>query len=230
MPRHARICLPDIPCHVVQRGHNRRPCFASDEDRLRYLRGLKEHADRYGVAVHAYALMTNHVHMLMTPRDEGGISRTMKALGEDYVRYFNRTYRRTGTLWEGRPYSCLVDSEGYFLVCHRYIECNPVRAGIVAAPEEFRWSSYRANALGEPSDLLAPHPIVLALGATDAERRLAYRELFRNELSAAVLEEIRDSTQGGFALGSKAFQESVSAAFGMPLVRRRRASRRAQAA
>src|SRR5687768_3415258 len=103
MPRHARLCLPDIACHVVQRGHNRAPCFLSDEDRLRYLDYLKEHADRHGVAVHAYVLMPNHVHLLMTPRDDGGLSRTMKALGEHYVRHFNRTHGRSGTLWEARP-------------------------------------------------------------------------------------------------------------------------------
>lgn len=226
MPRQARLCLPDIPCHVVQRGHNRAPCFRSDEDRARYLGQLREHADCHGVAIHAYVLMTNHAHLLVTPRDEGGISRTMKALGEHYVRYFNRAYGRTGTLWEARPFSCLVENEGYLLTCHRYIECNPVRAGIVGAPEDFPWSSFRANALGEASDLLTPHPVVLALGATREERQSAYRELFRTDLAPGVLAQIRKSTQSGFVFGSPAFQEKVSATFGLPPIRRRRAPSR----
>lgn len=221
MPRHPRFCIADTPIHVVQRGHNRGACFASNRDRVCYLAELKQQADLHGVAVHAYVLMTNHVHLLMTPGDERGISRTMKALGESYVRYFNGAYGRTGTLWESRPYSCLVDTEGYLLTCHRYIECNPVRAGLAMDPQGYQWSSHRANALGEYSALLSPHPVMCALGNTPAERQTAYRELFQSELDSEVLDCIRDTTRGGFALGGEGFQRKVSEVLGKPAIRRK---------
>lgn len=210
MPRHARLRVAGVPFHVIQRGHNRGSCFFSEADRSKYLDELKRQAGCRGVAVHAYVLMTNHVHLLMTAPDADGIPQLMKLLGQRYVHYVNRTQRRTGTLWEGRYRSCLVDTDGYLLTCHRYIELNPVRAAMVGHPGQYRWSSYRANALGERDPLLSPHPIMESLGRDPAERQAGYRDLFRNELTPQVLEQIRVSTNGGFALGNERFQRELA--------------------
>ena len=149
MPRQLRYNLPGIPQHVIQRGNNRQATFFSDEDYMRYLADLKSACDQHQCEVHAYVLMTNHVHLLMTPHNGDGIAKTMQSLGRRYVVYINQTYRRTGTLWEGRYKAALIDSENYLLTCYRYIELNPVRAeGMVDHPGKYRWSSYRANALG----------------------------------------------------------------------------------
>jgi len=134
MVRLPRICLPGIPQHIIQRGNNRQPCFASDEDFATYAHWLDEYARKCEVAIHAWVFMTNHVHLLATPRTEDGISRLMQTLGRHYVRYFNYTYKRSGTLWEGRFKSCVVDEENYLLICQRYIELNPVRANMVVSP------------------------------------------------------------------------------------------------
>jgi len=149
MPRRARIALPNVPVHLIQRGNNRQPCFFADEDYRRYLDWLTEYAGKTGCRIHSYVLMTNHVHLLISAdrADAGGA--LMKLLGQRYVQYVNRVYRRSGTLWEGRFRSCLVQAEDYLLGCQRYIELNPVRANMVAHPAEYRWSSYRANAQGE---------------------------------------------------------------------------------
>lgn len=221
MPRQPRLRVAGIPFHVIQRGHNRAPCFLSERDRTYYLEELRRLASSHAVAIHAYVLMTNHVHLLMTAADSDGIPRFMKRLGERYVRHFNRRLQRIGTLWAGRYRSCLVDTEGYLLVCHRYIELNPVRAGMVGHPADYRWSSYRANALGEADPVLSPHPVMESLGRDPAERRAAYEELFRDPLSAQVLDEIRLSTNGGFALGSDGFQKDVALRSGRRVVRLR---------
>jgi putative transposase len=210
MPRHARLRVAGIPFHVIQRGHNRGSCFFSPVDRAYYLSELREQAGRWGVTVHAYVLMTNHVHLLMTPADADGIPLLMKLLGQRYVCHVNRTQLRTGTLWEGRYRSCLVDTEGYLLTCHRYIELNPVRAGLVGHPAEYLWSSYRANALGEGDPVLSPHPVMGSLGRDPAERQAAYRELFRHDLAPQVIEEIRASTNGGFVVGGERFQKEMA--------------------
>jgi len=149
--------------------------------------------------------MTNHVHLLVTPHERDSLSELMRKLGQRYVQHFNRVHRRTGTLWEGRFRSCLVDSQNYFLRCHRYIELNPVRAGMARRPSEYPWSSYGTNGLGEYSSLVEPHPTYLALGRDPAQRRTAYRHLFKAEITNAELEEIRVAANSGFALGSKAF-------------------------
>lgn len=160
--------------------------------------------------MHAYVLMTNHVHLLMTSADADGIPQLMKLLGQRYVRHVNRAQQRTGTLWEGRYRSCLVDTEGYLLACHRYIELNPVRAGLVGHPAEYPWSSYRANALGEGDPVLSPHPVMGSLGRDPAERQAAYRELFQHDLAPQVIEEIRASTNGGFVVGGERFQKAMA--------------------
>jgi len=216
MPRQARLRVAEVPFHVIQRGHNRAPCFFADADRAYYLEELRRQAEGRGVAVHAYVLMTNHVHLLMTSADADGIPDAMKLLSQRYVQYINRRRQRTGTLWEGRYRSCLVDSEGYLLACHRYIELNPVRAGMVDDPAAYRWSSYRANALGAPDAVIRHHPVMESLGRELPDRHAAYRELFSNELPAQFVEQIRASTNSGFALGSERFHKEMAA-----LLRRR---------
>lgn len=210
MPRLPRLKLPNTPLHIIQRGNNRSACFAADEDCLFYLDHLSEISAKVGVAIHAYVLMSNHVHLLVTPQEAEGASQLMKRLGQRYVQYFNRAYQRTGTLWEGRFRSCVVGEEAYFLGCHRYIEMNPVRAGMVTHPGEYRWSSYGANALGDASLLIRPHAVYAGLGLTDEERQAAYRELFRYELDPGQVDEIRKATHGGLVLGSERFAQEVA--------------------
>lgn len=214
MPRRPRLCAANVPFHVIQRGNNRGDCFFRDADRFQYLSCLQGQAQRLGVAVHAYVLMNNHVHLLMTPTDPDAISQVMKFLGQRYVQYVNRTHERTGSLWEGRFRSSLVDSEAYLLVCHRYIECNPVRAGMVARPADYRWSSHRSNALGERDPLITSHPILSTLGSTAEERLAAYREMFSGELDQPTLAHIRTMTNGGFALGSERFRKTLAGTLG----------------
>lgn len=222
MPRRPRLRLAGIPFHVIQRGNNRSACFHSEADYRRYLRDLLVQTRTHGVAVHAYALMTNHVHLLMTPDKDDGIGLAMKFLGQRYVQYFNRQHRRSGTLWEGRFRSCLVDNEGYLLWCHQYIESNPVRAGMVEHPGDYSWSSYRFNAHGVPNTLLTVHPCLEALGSTAEARRTAYRAMFPRELDAGLLAQIRGATNGGFALGSERFKREVARALGRVVTPRKK--------
>lgn len=214
MARLPRLDLPQIPQHVIQRGNNRQPCFASDEDYARYRQDLADAANQCGCAIHAYVLMTNHVHLLVTGNERGSVSRMMQRLGRRYVVYFNARYRRTGTLWEGRFKSGLVDSSRYLLTCYRYIELNPVRAAMVTDPAECRWSSYRGNALGEPDRLITPHPLYLALGAEGSARRSAYRALFKQALGDDELADIRNHVQQQKALGTPRFQAEIEALLG----------------
>lgn len=214
MPRRPRLTLPNVPLHLIQRGNNRQICFVADEDFRFYLTWLRDYAGNTGCRIHAYALMTNHVHLLVSAERGEAPGEMMKALGQRYVQYFNRTYRRSGTLWEGRYRSCLTQAEDYLLACQRYIELNPVRAGMVAHPAEYRWSSYRANAQGEEDALVRPHEVYQALGADAASRQSSYRELFRQELDPGVVDEIRRATIGNFALGSARFGAEVAAASG----------------
>ncbi len=212
MPRRARITLPNVPLHLIQRGNNRQACFFADEDYRFYLDWLAEYAEKTDCRVHAYVLMTNHVHLLLSPGHAGAAGALMKALGQRYVQYVNRIYRRSGTLWEGRFRSCPTQEETYLLACQRYIELNPVRAGMVEHPAEYPWSSYRANAQGEADALLKPHRLYQALGRDAADRQAAYRELFRHELESGLVDEIRRATNGNFALGNERFAAQVSLA------------------
>ena len=214
MPRRARVLLPSVPLHLIQRGNNRSACFYSEADYLFYLQCLAEQADKHSCAVHALCLMTNHVHLLLTPGRPEGVGLLMKGLGQRYVQYINRTYRRSGTLWEGRFRSCLLQEESYVMACYRYIELNPVRAGMVEHPGEYRWSSYRVNAQAETSGLIRPHPLYLALGLEREERLQAYRELFRVHLEPRLVEQIRTATNGNYVLGSSRFAAEVAAAVG----------------
>lgn len=209
MPRKPRFSLAEVPCHVIQRGNNREPCFFVDLDYVYYLDCLKEASQKYGCAVHAYVLMTNHVHLLMTPRKRDGISRVMQSVGRRYVQYINFSYKRTGTLWEGRHKASLIDSEGYLLTCYRYLELNPVRAGLVDRPTDDPWSSYRAHAQGEADPIIDDHSEYLALGDTPESRQRAYRELFRHHVQETDLHAIRTTAQRGVPLGNDRFRESV---------------------
>jgi REP-associated tyrosine transposase len=211
MARLPRLFMPGQPLHVIQRGNNRNPIFAADDDYHFYLRCLKEAADAQGMAIHAYVLMTNHVHLLVTPEAEFSLSKTMQSIGRRYVQYFNHAYGRTGTLWEGRYKSTLVDSERYLLTCMRYIELNPVRATMVEHPGDYPWSSYRANAQGVPDVLIDHHLLYRRLGRTDEERQSAYRQLFRAQISKADVDAIRQATNKSWALGDNRFASKVEA-------------------
>jgi putative transposase len=211
MPRRPRITLPGVPLHLIQRGNNRQACFFADEDYLAYLGWLEGYVREGDCAIHAYVLMTNHVHLLLTPQTSRGAGELMKRLGQRYVQYINRTYRRSGTLWEGRFRSYLTQEGGYVLGCYRYIELNPVRANMVEHPAEYPWSSYRANAQGESSTLLTHHPLYAVLDRDDRARQVAYRELFRYQLDPGMIDEIRAATNGNYALGGSQFQAQVAA-------------------
>jgi putative transposase len=211
MARQPRFVLPGHPQHVIQRGNNRSVIFIADEDYRSYLETLQSACEHCGCEVHAYVLMTNHVHLLMTPSTEDGISKAMQAVGRKYVQYFNHQYQRTGTLWEGRYKATLIDTEQYLLTCYRYVELNPVRAGMADDPGQYPWSSYRANALGTEDALVAPHERYLALGGAPEQRRMAYRALFGNRLADAVLSEIRDATNKAWALGGTRFKAEIEA-------------------
>jgi putative transposase len=211
MPRLPRIDLPGIPQHVVQRGNDRQACFADEQDYRSYLIELHEAARKHDCAVHAYVLMTNHVHLLVTPSRKGALSRMMQAIGRRYVGRFNARYRRTGTLWEGRYKAALVDSERYVLACYRYIELNPVRARMVATPIEYRWSSHACNAHGEHHPLITPHASYLALGSDPRERLTHYRALIKEQLDTQTIEELRLYTQQQRAWGSQRFQQQIEA-------------------
>jgi putative transposase len=200
MARPERLVIPGVAMHVRHRGVNREDCFREDVDRLVYLSCLKELAATTGCAIHAYCLMTNHVHLLLTPGDLRSCASLMRELGQRYVPYFNRRYARTGTLWEGRFRSCLVDSPRYVLGCYRYIERNPVEARMVATPISYRWSSYAGNAGLADDQLLTPHVEYTALAAAPHVRQSAYRGLFDSPIEAELVKALRQATMGGYAL------------------------------
>lgn len=214
MPRRARLSIPGIPWHITQRGNNRSVCFYAEEDYQLYLHHLQEFAVKFGCAIHAWVLMTNHVHLLLTPQHPDSVSLLMKHLGQRYVQYINRTYRRSGTLWEGRFRSCLTQSEEYVLSCYRYIELNPVRAGMVNQPKDYRWSSYHSNALGKASNLIIPHEEYLRIGRDQQDRLESYRALFKAHLDEEIVGQIRNATNGNYALGSERFQKEIETALG----------------
>ncbi len=212
MARLPRFFVPGVSLHVIQRGNNRGILFNQITDYNVYKGGLKEAAQCHGCAIHAYVLMTNHVHLLASAERPYALSLMMQYVGRYFVRYINRVYRRSGTLWEGRFRSSLVDTETYFLRCSRYIECNPVRAQMVRGPGEYRWSSYLHHAFGEPDKLLVQHEQYDRLGGSDEERQRAYRELFRAELDSKELTEIRVAANCGWPLGSDRFKDEIERA------------------
>lgn len=209
MARLPRLAAAGFPHHIIQRGNDRMEIFRTAEDRMRYLGDLAELAGESGVAVHAYVLMPNHVHLLATPRTAESLSRMMQALGRRYVRWFNDRYGRTGTLWEGRFRSAVIEGDRYLLTCCRYIELNPVRAGLVAEPGEYRWSSYRHHAGLESDVVLSDHPTLWALGNTPFERQQAYRRLFEAPIRPEDLDAVRRATNRGWAVGTAGFLRSL---------------------
>ena len=214
MPRRARLMARGLPVHIVQRGNNRQACFFEKQDRAYYLFQLGRVLPRIAVSLHAYCLMTNHVHLLVTPAEEDGCARLMKHVGQLHTQYVNRNYRRSGSLWEGRFKSCLVQTGGYLLSCYRYIELNPVRAGICRHPRDYPWSSYGGNAEGTDDALLTPHEELRSLGSSAAERREMYARLFGSVLDDRRIEEIRTATNGNTALGDDAFKQRLTASLG----------------
>jgi putative transposase len=189
---------------VVQRGNNRQPVFFNPSDYIRYQDYLQDALLRYGVLCHAFVQMTNHVHLLLSPGSSEGISRVMSLLGNRYVQYFNRCYERSGTLWEGRHRSCAIANDRYFWAAQRYVELNPVRAGMVERPEGYYWSSYACNGLGDNSDLVTPHGLYLGLSCHPEKRCQAYRALFRENEYEAEFDAIRLATRRGTTLGGRA--------------------------
>ena len=210
MARQPRYNIPGQPQHIIQRGNNRDPVFCRDDDYLFYRDKLADACKRHACDLHAYVLMTNHTHLLITPQTEDGIGKSMQSLGRYYVQYFNHSYQRTGTLWEGRYRSTLLDSEGYLLICMRYIELNPIRADMVTHPRGYPWSSYAHNALGREDPLITPHDVYLRLGQNTEERQQAYRALFKGRISEITLTELRESTNKAWVLGSNHFKERVA--------------------
>jgi putative transposase len=209
MARLPRVGPIGVPQHVIQRGNNRQVCFGSEQDMVAYVGWLKAYSKKYEVDIHAWVLMTNHVHLLCTPRANNAISQMMQSLGRSYVRHFNFIYKRTGSLWEGRYKSCLIQQEDYLLHVSRYIELNPVRAGMVDEPADYFWSSYQINALGKNSDLWTPHPLYVALDKDASQRQGAYRALFAHHIDGKLLEEIRSASNKGMAIGSDRFKDEI---------------------
>ncbi len=214
MARLPRIQLTDIPQHIIQRGNNRNLCFADEQDFAAYAHWLTEYSVKHYVDIHAWVFMTNHVHLLCTPRKSNAISLMMQSLGRRYVQYFNYKYRRSGTLWEGRFKSCLIEDVSYLLQVYKYIELNPVRANMVAEPSEYFWSSYQINALGKQSELCTPHPVYIELGTNSLVRQETYQSLFKYQVAPKLIEDIRVSLNKGLALGSECFKSEVEQSSG----------------
>lgn len=201
MARLPRLTVAGYPHHIIQRGNNRQAIFAVPEDYRTLLEMLDEHARKSQVALHAYVLMSNHFHLLATPQTAEGIPQMMQSVGRRYVRYFNQRQARTGTLWEGRYRSTLIQAERYLLACMVYLDLNPVRAGIAAGPADYPWSSH-SHYIGRRTDrLVTPHPLWWELGNTPFAREAAYVALVHSGLSAAQERTLTDSALRGWALG-----------------------------
>jgi putative transposase len=225
MPRRLRRIVPGQPLHVVQRGNNRAAMFLARDDFGRFRTCLAESCERFGCLLHAYVFMTNHVHLLVTPLHATAISRVMQTVGRRYVPPFNTAHGRTGGLWEGRFRSVAIDSERYLFTCYRYIELNPVRAGLAVSAAEYPWSSHRANALGAHDELVTPHERYLALGDDQPARLDAYRALFVPALDSLTLDAIRNATRCGWTHGGTVFRAALAATFDaneLPPPRRRK--------
>lgn len=206
MARLPRFVLPGQPQHLIQRGNNRQPIFRDTRDYQFFLKELADAGATHGCVIHAYVLMNNHFHLLVTPRRATGVGDMMQRLGRAYVQYFNRLHGRTGTLWDGRYKATLIDSAAYLLTCMRYIELNPVRAGMVAHPRGTPWSSYHHNALGKRDPMVRPHRLYRRLGKTAASRQAAYRQLFKRHISQRTLDAIRAATNMSWVLGDDRFR------------------------
>jgi len=209
MPRRARIVMPHVPVHLIQRGHNRRPCFFEECDFEYYLHWLEYFSAKFECEIHCYVLMNNHVHIATTPHEHDSLAHLMKNLNQRYVAYMNKSHDRTGTMWEGRFRSCLILDHDYFLTCMRYIELNPVRAGMVGHPREYPWSSYRANAEGSENSCITAHSHYLSLGTNDLERQLAYRELVARPTDDFSTDLLRRATNANHVVGDSSTMEEL---------------------
>jgi putative transposase len=210
MARLPRLTLPDYPHHVIQRGNNHQSIFTTADHFKFFLGLLSEQSRNYEVAVHAYVLMNNHFHLLVTPRaDNQGLPRMMQAVGRSYVRYFNDLNARSGTLWEGRYRSTLIDAQGYFLACQAYIDLNPVRSGLVTAAADYPWSSYAHYAGLRIDKLVTPHALVWGLGNTPFAREAAYAELVRSGVDSVQQGALTQSVHTGWPLGDKSFVQTL---------------------
>ncbi|MDH4085020.1 MAG: transposase [Nitrospira sp.] len=217
MARPPRLSLPSYPHHVTQRGNNRQPIFLAPNDYEVFLECLREAKRKCRARLYAYVLMTNHVHLLVEPEQEGGLGRFMQSVGRRYVRYINDAHARTGTLWEGRFKSAVVSRDEYLIMCSRYIELNPVRAGMVRHPQDYRWSSYHRRALGRPDELLDEDPWYVSLGKTTQDRVRVYASWLEASISDKEWELIRRATQQGRVVGSDSFQEAIGSHVGRRL-------------
>ncbi len=210
MARLARYYVKGQPQHLIQRGNNQEPIFWTEQDYRFYLDCLRESAQQHACAIHAYVLMQNHIHLLVTPGHQESLSKLMQSVGRRYVQYFNAIYDRTGTLWEGRYRSTLIEPAAYLLTCMRYVELNPVRAQLVRHPRDYVWSSYHANALGAIDALVTPHAQYRRLGQSATARQAAYRQLFRAQIAGADLEAIREATNKAWVLGGDRFKAKMA--------------------
>ncbi len=214
MPRRSRMYLPNQPYHITQRGNNRQPCFFEPDDYQYYLELWKNMSNRYGVLVHAYCLMTNHIHILASPEHETAISDTMRVVGSRYAQFINNKYQRTGSLWEGRHKSSMVQTEQYLLICYRYIELNPVRANMVDLPEDYPWSSYVSNAHGS-ENWITPHEIYCALGQNSEMRCYYYKKLFGKNLTNSEITQMREAIHFCQPFGSLGFKAEILSRYGL---------------
>ncbi len=217
MPRKPRFYLPGVPAHVMQRGHNRNNIFFENKDYREYLKILKKVSDLYKCQIHAYVLMSNHVHLLVTPEQKNSISLMFQSIGRLYVNYINKTYHRSGTLWEGRHKGSIIDTENYFMTCMKYIELNPVRAEIVSDPIDYPWSSYTANGYNKPNAIITKHQLYLSIASSEVNRVEIYRNLFKRTIEKDTLKDIRCSIQSGTPLGNEKFLKKIESTLNFPI-------------
>jgi len=210
MARLPRLVVPLEVHHIIQRGHDQQLVFRDAADHLAFLEWLKEGARRFKVAIHAYVLMPDHLHLLATPADESGMARMMQWVGRYYVPYFNQKYHRAGTLWQGRYKATVIDAQRYLLPCSRYIEVNPVRSGLVASAADYLWSSYLHHVGAKPDPLITDHAVYWALGNTPFDREIAYQQLAEQVLASAELAHITEATLKGWALGTDEFKAALA--------------------
>jgi len=209
MARLKRVLPINFAIHVLIRSNNHQACFNSSVDFSAYLWWLREYSEKYLVEIHAWALLENHIHLLCTQKIDGGLSSMVQALGRQYVRFFNQQNKRTGTLWEGRFRSCLVQAENYLLEVCKYIEMNPVRLELTGHASEYKWSSYLINAYGNSSALCKPHDQYLRLGESKEERSEKYRLFCEKKPSKDIIDEIRKGTNKGLAIGEEGFKVNI---------------------
>jgi len=220
MARSLRLFIPNVPCHIIQRGNNRTRIFLSMEDYQFFLEVLQEAQLKHPCQLYSYCLMPNHFHLIVNPQQTGNVSLFMKLLGGKYVRYFNKKYDRTGTLWENRFRSFLIGGERYFIRCLRYVETNPVRSGLAKTPESYQWSSYNYRAFGANSSLLNIDPWFISLGTTITECRLIYAQFIKESIEESELEQLRQIAKRGGIFADKHFKEYVGEYYKMDITRR----------